>query len=450
MTAISLYPPHSSASTSINVDGQAHDPGYMDALRDQLAMIGENSSLMKGNPSRSQRRRSALGLSAHPDYTPPELFLDSDEDDEDDGNRSYGSSMLQDGTRSRGHSTSTSHRSKYDNPISSLSSSPPPFISQPSSPRQRKLSIGARSGFPDSRDVQTTRSARRGSSPLGLQDDWGFTGIVDMERQRQQRRMSGEQDQDNLSATTSSSISQAPPQRPRGLTPLSMQPVETQQGAKARAASFHHGGSRQSNQTRPLLKKSSAGDVRSDTSPLSKAQSFRQKFISPHGTPRSRSRPSSSGSNSATDGKRSAGDPAPGFFPHDGERMGLSTIQSGKTFEDHLLNVRHESPALDSSSTMPLSSSTSISSESGRQLPARTSESILAGDSLDSPHSQVEYFGGSSSGKDSTEWEHASEGASVHQPYELRRRMELFAMGVRFNAFKAKRKIKRSLTANEM
>lgn len=632
----------SSTSTAILFDnlGQAHDPGYMGALREHLAMIGE-SAMNKHASSKRQtalHRRYSKAASASSNGARPsalELGLasnhaamdvpssdssdaddDADDYDEDEGD-SNATGLTADSaarhsssTRSRGYSVATSTTSQlspqYATPsrrgssasgVSPPTHSPKITLSQPASPRlasqqqstppsftgghgKRHLSFSTQVDTPSGdhrRGERLMRFSRRSSdspshrpsiSPVAAHtsssnasgstsaaatiagtapassassfsrpslsttassvksakkgDDWGFTGIVDVERQRQ---ASSTGLQLTRGPTTTSLfgedniLASASPSDPAAASSVSLEAsnsvgspslstlVEAASlsraakvsgsglpnvaGHKSRAASF--GSAAQS--SRSLLKNPSTGDIGGTAAPANagphaKVPSVRKK-LSPS---RTRSRPSSSGSNgsSHTASPLGAFATVPGYQPQDGDRSMLSTIASGHTLVENTptsvcLSQHPKAPVagakvrVSRASPRPSTSGSERSSGSTAAAAARAAAAAAAVPSRHSesharpPPSHQTWLGAATADEkrdaniytDVTDAEAASSlsqtsvaiapaaaapssaSSASTGPHELRRKMEIFAMGVRFNAFKAKRKLKRGLAQHE-
>lgn len=526
----------SSSSTSIIVDnqGQAHDPGYLDALRELHAKIGEaatsTSTKRRQSSSHAPAKPSALGLGLASNMAGIDLSSDSDEDDDDEDQDldSY-ASLFEDAKRRdadihRGMRSPNRYPSAMVSPAATPSAGGHAILSAAGLPdhstphRSASSSAGRQPSFALNADLEQemgTRSrrsswhARRVGSPhrtsppsfagvghttassAGVKsgDDWGFTGIVDVERERntiarsnvdtgtprQTAALLEEASRATTAPASPSLVAAASYHRSNKTPPHGDDPSSMGSHSKLRTASSSQG------RSKSILKRASSSDVASissssvrdghNTSPSqpsgmlsattarksngsgtnslgitlrAKSPSMRQKLSGTARKGSSRSRPSSSGSANGTFGGARDSERTRDYMPSDGDRAGLRTIQSGKPFSQDGSPETPWSMASGSADggSLPLSSRHSLSSLTREQIEAN----------LRQQQDEADFYVGSSrlkQGLDSIKKKGHDAADVSAQSYEFRRRMELFTMGIRFNAFKAKRKLERGFKHHE-
>jgi hypothetical protein len=406
--------PSSSSSLIIDNQGQAHDPGYLDALRQLHAKIGEDA-MGNGRKSDGKRRQSsthapvrpsALGLGLASNMANMDLHSDSSDDDDDDEDLDSYASLFEDAK-------------KKDAEI------------------QRRNSMAAYSAAQSAYNSPNLRPINHtGNSPLSTPT---FTGNGHISPRRGSQTLSGSSPQYLQNSHLSSSSS--------GLTPPSATTIGGRKGSISNGVN-------------------SLG-----VSLRSKSPSLRKK-LSNVTTPRkasSRSRPSSSSSAHQPFGSGSIqGAPSTldtlnsgvlerprEYITSDNDRNGLSTIESGRLLgtDDMLLK-----PASSHDSRSESDSQTSLRKTSVAQsLPgSRTSMSSLTRDKLEAELQQQQ-----EEADFLVEPSHLKEGLNSirkkghelgdlgTQTHDFRRKMDIFTMGLRFNAFKAKRKLERGFKHHE-
>lgn len=417
--------PSSSSELMIDNQGQAHDPGYLDALRQLHAKIGEDAM---GNGKRYDGRRrqssthapnrpSALGLGLTSNMANMDLSSnssDDDDDDDDDGDLDSYASLFEEARKKDAENKRRNSMAAYSAAQSAYNS-------------------------PNLRPVNQV-----GNSPLSTPT---FTGNGHVSPRRGSQTASANSPPHFLQNSQLSSSS-------TGLTPPSTNTISSLNGGNGgRKGSISNG-------------VNSLG-----ISIRSKSPSLRKK-LSNVTTPRkvsSRSRPSSSGSAHQPFGSGSIqGTPSTldalnagilerprEYIPADNDKSGLSTIESGRPMGSDQMGFK---PASSQDSRSESDSNTSNRKKSvAHSLPdSRTSINSLTRDRLEADLQQqqeeADFLVGPShlkEGFDTVRKKGHELGDFSSQSHDLRRKMDIFTMGLRFNAFKAKRKLERGFRHHE-
>jgi hypothetical protein len=412
----SVKPPSSPLSSShliMDQQGEIHDPSYLSTLRTLHAEIGARAS-----PQGGRRRSSSSGL--HAPSRPSQLGLglsgrdvdgynrnnfssddDSDSDDDDlPRGDSYNSIFHDSAKADRSQSFSSPRSSHFPTPPRSpLASAGPTAITQtpthedePSSSKDKPR----RASWSTRRREQSSKSSTPRLHSHGVEglksDDWGFTGLVDLEREQRVAR---------------ASIDQLPRENS----------YEVQETAATEPSSPRWKSSRS------LIRDSAAGSAQSQRKPSNLRAShsggssgFWSMSHSKAAVPSAMRRQASL---SSLNNYASAND-----------HLGLSTIVSGRPMQDDDLS--------DQKSTSATSDSTTQGRSKMCRMVAQLHEQQQDADFLVGPSKYKQ-------SKDMVKKKTHEWGDTSTQAYELRRKMENLALGVRFGAFKAKKKIERTL-----
>jgi hypothetical protein len=553
-------PSGSSSSLVIDNQGQAHDPGYLDALRQLHAEIGNSATSSKQtyrrrlspssattNGLRRPRRPSNLGLGLASNMAALDIGSDSSDDDDDDQqdldpydslfeearrhdamvNRSLRSPAVLSSASISPASTPTSAFAPIPSPVTSFGAS------RSGTPRHTSFSTHADFDLAH-RSRQPHWSSRRLSSPhqqtvtplssassrpplpqfvSNTNDGWGFTGIVDVERERANSELRNRGDVSpglmaNLKLTTSllddtPYTTPSAPDSPKLVAAASQNRSKASQSNLALpSASVDSASSTMANcklrqmstsqgRSKSLLKKNSTNDLPSSSisppsstdgmgvtiiegesgstrrksslsnvhppptqSPsMTRTSSLRRKFGVGSRKGSSRSRPNSSGAASThtvSDAERVRDFHTGGNF--DGNDTSLSTILSGK----QMVNNGGGSEFTGHSTAPSMAFSGSARSSSMHDSSSRPSLSSLHPEEREMLERQVIGDGDDTirgsrlrDGLDDLKRRGADVVDVGTHSYELRRKMELLAMGLRFNAFKAKKKLERGLKHHE-
>lgn len=413
--------PSSSSSLIIDNQGQAHDPGYLDALRQLHAKIGEDA-MGKGRKLDGKRRQSsthapsrpsALGLGLSSNMANMDLSTDSSDDDDDEEDLDSYASLFEEARKKDAEIQRRNSAAAYSAAQSAYSS---PNIRPINHIANSPLSTPA---FSASGHVSPRRGSQSGtgSSPQYLQN----------------------------SLLNSSST---------GLTPPSANTISGLGGSNAgRKGSISNG-------------VNSLG-----VSLRSKSPSLRKKLsnVTTSRKASSRSRPSSSSSAHQPFGSGSIqGTPSTldtlnagvlerprEYITADNDRGGLSTIESGRPLG---MDDKLHKPASSYDSRSECDSHTSARKPSITQSlsGSRTSTSSLTRDKLETEFQQqqeeADFLVGPSQlkeGVDTIRKKGHELGDLGTQTHDFRRKMDIFTMGLRFNAFKAKRKLERGFKHHE-